>query len=150
MQVSFLTYVQTVLAAEWGTANDSTYLEIGAMAVKQYGWYYAIHGRLNHTFKGQCFDVRSDNDRSALRPDPPHAVAADKDAAVTATWQISMRKAGVFFLPHYNGTTNTACGAGGFSTGTLLPQQADPDLHHPGHGAATRSCISTWIRRTRP
>ena len=41
-----------------------------------------------------------------------------------ATWQISMRKAGVFFLPHYNGTTDTACGDGGFSTGTLLPQQA--------------------------
>ena len=123
VQVPFLTYVQTVLAAEWGTANDSTYLEIGAMAVKQYGWYYAIHGRLNHTFMGQCFDVRSDNIDQVYDPAHHTPSQADKDA-VTATWQISMRKAGVFFLPHYNGTTDKACGAGGFSTGTLLPQQA--------------------------
>ena len=122
VQVSFLTYVQTVLAAEWGTANDSTYLEIGAMAVKQYGWYYAIHGRLNHTFKGQCFDVRSDTVDQLYDPVNRHPSAYD-DAAVLATWQISMRKAGVFFLPHYNGSTKTACGAGGFTTGTLLPQQ---------------------------
>ncbi|HTS14706.1 MAG TPA: cell wall-binding repeat-containing protein [Candidatus Sulfotelmatobacter sp.] len=121
--VPFVDYVQTVLAAEWGTNRDATYLQIGALAVKQYGWYYAIHGRLNHTFMDQCFDVRSDTVDQLY--DPAHHTASAEDvAAVTATWQISMRKAGVFFLPHYNGTTSTACGAGGFSTGTLLPQQA--------------------------
>lgn len=123
VQVPFLTYVETVLAAEWGTANDPTYLQIGALAVKQYGWYYAIHGRLNHTFKGQCFDVRSDTYDQAYDP-AHHTPSAADDAAATATWKISLRKAGVFFLPHYNGTADTACGAGGFSTGTLLPQQA--------------------------
>ena len=123
VQVPFMTYVQTVLAAEWGKGPGTTYLQIGALAVKQYGWYYAIHGRLNHTFMGQCFDVRSDTIDQVYDP-VKHVPSAADDTAVTDTWQISMRKAGVFFLPHYNGTTQTACGAGGFTTGTLLPQQA--------------------------
>ncbi|MFI5261335.1 MAG: cell wall-binding repeat-containing protein [Candidatus Limnocylindrales bacterium] len=124
--VPFDTYVQTVLAAEWGTSNDARYLQIGAIAVKQYAWYYTMHGRAGHTFGGACFDVRSDGYDQVY--DPVHHVASAQDkAAVVATWQISLRKAGVFFLPHYNGTTGSKCGTGGYSTGTLLPQNAIHD-----------------------
>jgi hypothetical protein len=122
--VAFRTYVQKVLAAEW-PSSDADYLQIGALAVKQFGWYWAMHGRSQNMLNDQCYDVRSDTSDQLY--DPARSVTAAESAAVSATWSISLRKNGVFFLPHYNGV-GTTCGTGGWpNSGTLLPQAAIKD-----------------------
>ncbi len=126
--VLFLTYVRRVLAAEWGGKNAS-YLQIGAMAVKQYGWYWTMHGRSGYVRSGQCYDVRSDTLDQLY--DPARTPSSYQVSAISATWSISLRKAGVFFLPHYNGV-GTTCGTGGWSSGTLLPQHAIVDCLNKG------------------
>src|SRR5512140_1960530 len=55
--VDFSTYVQKVLAAEYPSTWPTETLRAGAVAVKQYGWYYAMHYR-GGTATGGCWDVR--------------------------------------------------------------------------------------------
>jgi Stage II sporulation protein. len=41
--VDFKTYVQYVMAAEWPPTWTDAALQTGAMAIKQYAWYYTMH-----------------------------------------------------------------------------------------------------------
>ena len=42
--VPFRRYVEVVMAGEWGPQNAREALRAGAVAVKQYAWYYAMAG----------------------------------------------------------------------------------------------------------
>ncbi|MGZ3632294.1 MAG: cell wall-binding repeat-containing protein [Candidatus Limnocylindrales bacterium] len=124
--VPFLTYVEKVLAAEWPSSN-ADYLQIGAMAVKQFAWYWSMHGRAVDKLGTQCYDVRSDTNDQLFNPSKVPTAAEVN--AVMATWSISLRQGGVFFRPLYNGynqlnDTGHTCGTGTFTTRTFLPQQA--------------------------
>jgi hypothetical protein len=115
-QLDFRTYVLTVLGAEWQGFYPIEALKAGAIAVKQYGWYYTIVYRGGADATGACYDVQ-DNTRDQyyqpeLRtPAPAHSVALD------ATWNVTVRKYSAashkshFFLTGYRTGTNVACGS---------------------------------------
>ena len=64
--VDFKTYVKVVMPAEWPPAWLPEVLRAGAVAIKQYAWYYTMH---YHGYAiigiGGCADVRD----NTYRPD---------------------------------------------------------------------------------
>lgn len=120
--VPFRDYVERVLAAEWPASYPTAALRVGAIAVKQYAWYYAIRSRAAYvTASGACYDVRDDS-RDQIY-DPGRSVPAATRAAVEATWSITLRKSGTFFLSGYGPGTVDACGADLSTTRTRLSQR---------------------------
>ncbi len=106
--VDFKTYVQVVMRAEWPIGWQAAALQTGAMAVKQFGWYYTMHWR-GGTATGGCYDVRDDNSDQIY--DPSRAVRPDEVAAIDATWTMSATKSGSFILMGYRSGSSVACGA---------------------------------------
>ena len=107
--VNFKTYVQVVLAAEWPPSWPTAALQTGAMAVKQYAWYYAMHWR-GGTAHSSCYDVSDGNNDQIYQPESRTPSAAQL-AAVDATWTTSATKRGAFLLMGYrSGVYPSACG----------------------------------------
>jgi len=108
--VPFRAYVETVMAAEWGPSRPVAALQAGALAVKQYGWYYARagHWRGGRDAAGRCYDVSSSSVDQVY--DPTRTPAASHRAAVAATWTWSLRRANIFILTGYRPGTGV-CGA---------------------------------------
>lgn len=69
VRVPFALYVARVVSSEWNTVPDATQ-RAGALAVKQYAWWKALHPRLSAQ---GCFDVHSDTRDQIYRvkPNPP-------------------------------------------------------------------------------
>jgi hypothetical protein len=111
-EVGFKRYVAVVMASgEWPSSLPPALLEAGALATKQYGWYYALEG--NHrddytTAAGQCYDVRDDSNDQVYRPEAFEPSAKQK-AARDALWGLSLRKNGKFFLTGYRRGSATRC-----------------------------------------
>jgi len=97
--VRFRTYVEKVMASEWGTTAPVAALRVGAVAVKQFAWYYAIVWRGGRDAAGRCFDVRDTSVDQIYNP--TRTTVASHAAAVAATWKISLRKGDRFFLTGY-------------------------------------------------
>ena len=57
VRVDFKTYVKNVLPNEWVSSWPAESLKAGAVAVKSYGWYWALHST-RKTSGGACFDAR--------------------------------------------------------------------------------------------
>jgi len=110
--VSFQRYVSDVLAAEFGSAAPNAALQAGAIAVKEYGWYYAIVWRGHRAPKGAgCYDVTDDSWDQVYWPEREHPSSRDLQA-VRDTWTITVRKDGNFLPTGYRpGRPGTACGA---------------------------------------
>ena len=106
--VPFRTYVEKVMAAEWGAGAPVAALRVGAVAVKQFAWYYAIYWRGGRDAAGRCYDVRDSSIDQVY--DPSRRVAASHLAAIAATWRVSLRKGERFFLTGYRPGTGV-CGA---------------------------------------
>jgi hypothetical protein len=126
--VDFMTYVQVVMRAEWGTGWQPAAYQAGAMAVKQYGWYYTMHWR-GGTATGGCYDVRDDNNDQIYNPSRtanPYEVAA-----INATWTMSATKNGSFLLMGYRSGASVACGA-------------DADGYHL-YQASSRACAAAGM-----
>jgi len=107
--VDFKTYVQYVMAAEWPPTWTDAALQTGAMAVKQYAWYYTMHYR-GGSGTGGCYDVADNNNDQIYQPEsrtkkPAHLLAID------ATWTKSATKNGSFALMGYRSGASVACGA---------------------------------------
>ena len=113
-KVDFKRYVVVVMASgEWPTTMPKALLEAGALATKQYAWYYTLKG--NHrdgdvSAAGQCYDVRDDSRDQVYRPESAEPTAKQK-AARDALWGLSLRKNGRFFLTGYRRGSATTCGA---------------------------------------
>jgi Stage II sporulation protein len=118
--VDFRTYVGWVLSTEWTAHYPLEALKVGAVAVKQYAWYYAIVYRGGKDVAGNCYDVVDNtNDQyydpdNAQHPRPgPNKVHLQ---AIAATWNISLRKwsqasgASRFFPTGYRSGQNVGCG----------------------------------------
>lgn len=103
--VPFRTYVDKVMAAEWGSRAPGAALRAGAIAAKQFGWYYAIVWRGGKDAAGRCYDVRDSSIDQVY--DPGRTVATSIRAAVTATWRISLRKSDRLFLTGYRPGTGS-------------------------------------------
>ena len=128
-RVAFKTYVKNVLPNEWITSWPSESLKAGAMAVKSYGWYWALHS-VRTTSDGRCFDVYDNTSSQVYRPG---SAKASTSAAVDATWGTRMTRSGKILQAHYCSTT-TACG--GWVTGDWMSQYGSRDKANAGAGYA--------------
>ncbi|MFC5926494.1 peptidase inhibitor family I36 protein [Micromonospora vulcania] len=129
-RVDFKTYVKNVLPNEWITSWPKASLEAGAMAVKSYGWYWALHST-RKTSGGQCYDVRDDTGDQVYRPS---SAQASTSSAVDSTWSARLTRSGNILQAHYCATT-TACG--GWVDGDWLSQYGSRDLANAGNGYQT-------------
>jgi hypothetical protein len=114
--VNFRTYVGRVMAKEWNIRPPAA-LEAAAVAVKQYAWYYALAGNWRKSYvnaKGNCYDVKDTTTDQIYRHDV--TVPARIWDAVDATWPISVRKSGNFFLTTYRAGQDVSCGADAIGT----------------------------------
>ena len=71
-KVAFKRYVAEVMASgEWPSRLHKATLEAGAVATKQYAWYYAMNGnhRSSYVHNGTCYDVRDDTRDQLYRPE---------------------------------------------------------------------------------
>ena len=129
-RVSFKTYVKNVLPNEWISSWPAASLDAGAMAVKSYGWYWALHSTRS-TPGGQCYDVR---DTTADQVYRPGSAAASTSAAVDRTWRQRMTRSGNILQAHYC-STPTACGA--WVDGNWMSQIGSRDRAQAGSGYRT-------------
>ncbi|MFF3865748.1 SpoIID/LytB domain-containing protein [Micromonospora sp. NPDC001898] len=125
-RVDFKTYVKNVLPNEWVTSWPNASLQAGAVAVKSYGWYWALHST-RKTPGGQCYDVRDDTADQVYRPS---SAQASTSSAVDSTWSTRMTRSGNILRAHYCATT-TACG--GWVTGDWMSQYGSRDLANAGN-----------------
>ncbi|MEU5877015.1 SpoIID/LytB domain-containing protein [Spirillospora sp. NPDC047279] len=124
-RVSFKTYVKNVLPNEWVTSWHRESLRAGAMAVKSYGWYWALNST-RRTAGGQCFDVYDNTNSQVYKPG---SAKASTNAAVDATWGKRMTRGGKIMPAQYCATT-TACGA--WVTGDWMSQYGSRDKANAG------------------
>ncbi len=108
--VPFQSYVNVVMAAEWGASDPVEALKAGAVAAKQYAWYWTMNWRGGTATDGSCYDV-VDNSMDQVYAPETHTPSASEIAAVTDTWGISMLKSGALFAAHYDAGSSVACGA---------------------------------------
>jgi hypothetical protein len=113
-KVGLKRYVAVVMASgEWPTSLPKPVLEAGALATKQYGWYYARKGNHRDGYKnasGSCYDVRDDSKDQVYRPESAQPTDKQK-AARDAFWGLSLRKNDKFFLTGYRNGEDVKCGA---------------------------------------
>ena len=105
-RVAFKTYVQNVLPNEWVAGWHPAALESGAIAVKSFGWYFALHSE-SKTPSGHCYDVRDDTGSQVYRPG---SARASTNAAIDATWGVRMTRSGKILQAHYC-SSPSVCGA---------------------------------------
>ena len=103
--VPFRTYVEKVMASEWGATAPAAALRAGAIVAKQFAWYYTIHWRGGRDAAGRCYDV-VDSSRDQLYR-PSRATVASHRAAVAETWWVSLRKGDRLFLTGYRPGTGS-------------------------------------------
>jgi peptidoglycan hydrolase-like amidase len=129
-RVDFKTYVKNVLPNEWISSWPAESLKAGAMAVKSFGWYWALHST-RKTSSGACFDVY---DNTSSQVYVPGSATSATSAAVDATWGTRMTRGGDILQAHYCSTT-TACG--GWVTGDWMSQYGSRDLANAGDSYST-------------
>ncbi len=103
--VPFRAYVETVMASEWGATSPAEALRVGAVAAKQYAWYYTMHWRGGRDKAGRCYDVKDTWVDQVYNP--KKTIVEKHRIAVAATWAISVRKDNRFFLTGYRAGTGT-------------------------------------------
>jgi hypothetical protein len=126
--VPFYQYVATVMAAEWPERYPVETLKAGAIATKQYAWYYIKFPRGGTKWKNgkkQCYDVVDSTIDQWYRPEkygPGESLWPTADSrirqAMDATWDQSVRKykystdTSRFFLTGYRaGSGSATCGS---------------------------------------
>ncbi|WP_198653424.1 SpoIID/LytB domain-containing protein [Actinocorallia populi] len=129
-RVDFKTYVKNVLPNEWVPSWPAESLKAGAMAVKSFGWHWALTST-RKTSWGECYDVRDDTASQVYRPG---SATAATSAAVDATWNTRMTRDGKILQAHYCATT-TACGA--WVSGDWMSQYGSRDKANAGQNHLT-------------
>jgi hypothetical protein len=132
--VNFRAYVDNVLSWEWPSTYPTAALRAGAIAVKQYGWYYTLHYRGGATAAGACYDVKDTTADQIYRPETRSA-SATQTAASADTWALSVRRtngglSGQFIMTGYRPGTIATCGAE--QNGFLLYQKGVADCGKQG------------------
>jgi hypothetical protein len=128
-RVDFKTYVKNVLPNEWVSGWPAASLDAGAMAVKSFGWYWALHST-RKTSSGQCFDVYDNTSSQVYKPG---SAVSSTNSAVDRTWGTRMTRSGNILQAHYCSTT-TACG--GWVDGDWMSQYGSRDQANAGKGYA--------------
>jgi hypothetical protein len=120
--VDFRQYVAVVLRAEYSGAAFTTnaqrtlWYSVGAISVKQYAWYYAMHWR-GGNLNGDCYDVKDSTADQLYQPEKNTVVKPDQEVVIDATWNISLRKTtgkkpvNKLFLTGYRSGQKVPCGS---------------------------------------
>ncbi|MGA7731253.1 MAG: SpoIID/LytB domain-containing protein, partial [Chloroflexia bacterium] len=93
--VPFKEYVKHVLPNEWIPTWAPASLRAGAMAVKEYGWYW-VHNGGKQVALGA--DVKDNTEDQVYDPNVSYA---STDAAVEATWPYALLRNGTLFQAQY-------------------------------------------------
>ena len=107
--VDFETYVKVVMAAEFSQSWPTEIIRVGAVVVKEYAWYYAMHYR-GGTGTGGCYDVRDSSVDQIYQPES-RTPASTQIAAVNNTWGEYLLRSGAIFLTGYRSGSSVACGS---------------------------------------
>ena len=147
--VPFRQYVITVAAKEWPGYLPTAVIKAGTVAVKQYGWFYALEGRHRSSYKtadGTCYDVRDTTADQLYKPEKARVTAKHPQAA-DETWDYSIRKGDRFFLTGYRVGEKGPCASNatgwklfartaikcanelGYNWQQILRAYYDPDMH---------------------
>lgn len=111
--VDFRRYVEVVTAKEWPSYLPMAAIESGATAVKQYAWSKTLAGNHRPNYyngAGKCYDVTDSTRDQLYRPDKANVTPAIR-RAVDATWGLTLRRYGSWFLTGYRTGTSRRCGA---------------------------------------
>ena len=141
--VPFRKYVGVVAAREWPYWLPTTARRVGAIAVKQYGWYWTLAGHHRTSFvnsNGKCYDVK-DSTRDQLYKPERTSVNRKIWRAVDSTWSISLRKNGNFFMTGYRTGSDVRCGAD--ADGKLLYERSIRDCAR--RGKSTYAILNKYI-----
>jgi hypothetical protein len=141
--VPFRKYVGVVSAREWPYWLPGAARRVGAIAVKQYGWYFTMAGNHRLSFvnsRGKCYDV-TDGTRDQLYKPEKTTVRRATWRAVDATWSISLRKNANFFLTGYRYGQDVRCGAD--ADGKLLYERSVADCAR--RGKTTYAILQKYI-----
>lgn len=93
--VPFKEYVKHVLPHEWIPTWAPASLRAGAMAVKEYGWYWVYNGGKQVALGA---DVKDNTEDQVYDPNVSYA---STDAAVEATWAYALLRNGTLFQAQY-------------------------------------------------
>lgn len=112
--VNFRRYVAVVMAGEWPASMPRQTLRAGAVAVKQYAWYYSLYYRGWLAPDGSCFHVL-DNSMDQVYSPENRVPDARHLAAIEGTWRVSLRRprprtGSRLFLTSYRRGGALACG----------------------------------------
>ncbi|MCD0452621.1 peptidase inhibitor family I36 protein [Actinocorallia sp. API 0066] len=125
-RVPFRTYVKDVLPNEWYASWPKESLRAGAIAVKNHGWYWALHST-RRTAGGKCFDVWDHTNSQVYKPGSAKPATS---AAVDATWRTRLTRGGKIYQAQYCATT-TACRSW-WVDGEWMSQHGSRDLARSG------------------
>jgi hypothetical protein len=124
-EVDFRDYVATTMAVEWPEHYPGQTLRAGAIATKQFAWYYVLNWRGGYKrIDGDkvCYDVRDTTVDQYYYPEKygvgrPRGPGPKILAALDETWSFSLRKfkpsadSSRFFLTGYRAGSSNRCGA---------------------------------------
>ncbi len=127
--VNFRKYVVTVMGKEWPSYLPQPVVEAGAVAVKQYAWYHAVYS--SRSAGGRCFDVKDSTGDQLYKPNRSR-IRSDHYKALDATWNVSLRKSGRFFMTGYRRGDKVNCGRD--ATGYKLFARSAIQCAYNGHG----------------
>lgn len=90
-KVNFRRYVAVVMAAEWPAHMPRETLRAGALAVKQYAWYYSVFYRGWLAPDGRCFHVMDTSIDQVYWPEL-RVPSRRHFEAIDASWRLSLQK----------------------------------------------------------
>jgi hypothetical protein len=152
--VPFWNYVGTVLRTEYssGSTKGPLWMRVGALSVKEYAWYYAMHwrgGKVVTTNEDgstttECFDLKDGTGDQIYHPQklvngewvPTNIPTAANLAGMADTWHMSLRKwqpvkmKSRLFLTGYRSGKQKPCGTD--STGSKIFQKSLRDCGTKG------------------
>jgi hypothetical protein len=123
----FRFYVAHVLPNEWIPSWNAEALRSGAIAVKEYGWYWVNHWR-GGSAGGSCYDV---DDSTNYQSFNPNVSSPTTSAAVSVTWAEIMQKGGAVLETSYRAGSAVCARTDGSSMSQNGSQQcASQGLDH--------------------
>jgi len=141
--VAFRKYVGVVAAREWPDWLPAAARRVGAIAVKQYGWYFTMAGHHRSgdvNSHGKCYDV-SDSTRDQLYKPERTSVHRATWRAVDGTWSVTLLKNANFFMTGYRYGSNVRCGAD--ADGRILYERSVRDC--ATRGKSTYAILNKYI-----
>jgi hypothetical protein len=125
-EVDFRQYVATTMAVEWPESYPLETLKAGAVATRQFAWYYVINPRGGSVDlpdgTSACYDVVDTTIDQYYYPEKhgpglPDGPGRKIMSAIADTWDVTLRKfspgpaTSRFFLTGYRAGTTDVCGA---------------------------------------